>query len=93
MDLMKIGTQLVMSKLSGGGNSDLISSVLGKVLSGGSSEGGMGGIISSLQNSGLGDIAESWLGDGDNQPISTDQLRDALGGEINLYTSCCNGCR
>ncbi len=83
MDLMKIGTQLLMNKLSGGasGNSDLISSVLGNVLSGGSSEGGMGGIISALQENGLGDIADSWLGDGDNQPISSDQLRDVLGGD------------
>ena len=43
MDLMKLGTQLVMSKLGGGNtSSDMISSVRGSVLSGGSSEGGLG---------------------------------------------------
>lgn len=83
MDLMKLGAQLVMSKLGGGAgaSSDAVSSVLGKLLGGGGdSGGGMGNIVAAMQEKGLGSIADSWLGDGDNEEISTDQLRDVVGG-------------
>ncbi len=82
MDLMKLGTQLVMSKLGGGdASSDSITSVLGNLLGGGDNEGGgIGSILSSMKEKGLGSIADSWLGDGDNEEISTDQLRDVVGG-------------
>ena len=86
MDLMKLGTQLVMSKLGGGGaSSDSITSVLGNLLGGGGDNesdggGGIGSILSSMKEKGLGSIADSWLGDGDNEEISTDQLRDVVGG-------------
>lgn len=82
MDLMKLGTELVMSKLGGGGaSSDSITSVLGNLLGGGENEGGgIGSLLSSMKEKGLGSIADSWLGDGDNEEISTDQLRDVVGG-------------
>jgi len=82
MDLMKLGTELVMSKLGGGdASSDSITSVLGNLLGGGDNEGGgIGSILSSMKEKGLGSIADSWLGDGDNEEISTDQLRDVVGG-------------
>ena len=84
MDLMKLGTQLVMSKLGGGdASSDSITSVLGNLLGGDNGDdegGGIGSILSSMKEKGLGSIADSWLGDGDNEEISTDQLRDVVGG-------------
>jgi len=84
MDLMKLGAQLVMSKLGGGTdtNSDSISSVLGNLLGGGDNGGGgMGNILSAMKEKGLGSVADSWLGDGDNEEISADQLRDVMGGD------------
>ncbi len=82
MDLMKIGTQLVMSKLGGGsGNSGAITSMLGGILSGGDKAGGMNGLLSGMKEKGLGSIADSWLGDGDNEEISADQMRDVIGGD------------
>lgn len=79
---MKIGTQLVMSKLGGsGGNSDAIGSMLGNILSGGDKAGGMNGLLSGMKEKGLGSVAESWLGDGDNEEISADQLRDVVGND------------
>ena len=84
MDLMKIATQMVAQKLGGSGASnDMISSVLGGLLGGGSEKQGidLGSIVGNLQNSGLGDIAQSWLGDGDNAEISTSQLTDLLGSD------------
>lgn len=43
---------------------------------------GLGGLLSKLQQSGHGDIANSWVGPGQNQPISPAQLGTALGPDI-----------
>jgi uncharacterized protein YidB (DUF937 family) len=84
MDMMKLATQLLASKLGGnaGGNSDMVQNVIGSLL-GGSGGNGMdlGSIVGNLQNSGLGNIAESWLGDGDNEGISGSQIQDMLGSD------------
>jgi uncharacterized protein YidB (DUF937 family) len=40
--------------------------------------GGVQGLISMLQQHGLGDAAQSWVGTGANQPVSGDQLGEAL---------------
>ena len=41
--------------------------------------GGVDGIMSKLQESGLGDQVSSWIGSGENMPVSADQIKDALG--------------
>jgi uncharacterized protein YidB (DUF937 family) len=41
--------------------------------------GGVDGIMSKLQESGLGDQLSSWIGSGENQAVSPDQIKDALG--------------
>ena len=41
--------------------------------------GGLGGLLQSFQQGGLGHVFESWLSNGQNLPISADQLRNALG--------------
>lgn len=83
MDIMKLGSQLLMSKLGGNASSEGISSVLGNLLGGGddSSGGGIGGLLSSMKDKGLGSIADSWLGDGDNEAISADQVKDVVGSD------------
>ena len=43
--------------------------------------GGLGGIIQSFQQKGLGDIISSWIGTGPNKPISPDQVKEGLGSE------------
>lgn len=43
--------------------------------------GGLGGLISKFQQGGLGDVIGSWVGTGQNLPISPDQLRQVLGGD------------
>ena len=81
MDLMQLGTQLLSSKLGNGVNSGSVTSVLGSLLSGSDGQANLGGIITAMQGKGLGAIAESWLGDGDNADISTDQVREAIGND------------
>ncbi len=61
----------------GGGNADLLNAVVG-MLSNGSSLGGLGGLVQQMQRSGLGDVVGSWVGTGQNMPISPDQLKNAL---------------
>ncbi|HMF16320.1 MAG TPA: YidB family protein [Gemmataceae bacterium] len=44
--------------------------------------GGLGGLLDKLQKSGLGNEANSWVGPGQNKPVSPSQLGPALGPNI-----------
>jgi uncharacterized protein YidB (DUF937 family) len=44
--------------------------------------GGLGGLLNRLEQGGLGDVAKSWVGSGQNQPVSPSQLGSALGPNI-----------
>ncbi|HEY2533208.1 MAG TPA: YidB family protein [Xanthobacteraceae bacterium] len=44
--------------------------------------GGLGGLLDKLQTGGLGNVANSWIGSGQNQPVSSGQLGSALGPDI-----------
>ena len=41
--------------------------------------GGLSGLIDKFRNGGLGDLASSWVGKGENLPVSGDQIRSVLG--------------
>lgn len=41
--------------------------------------GGLGGLVDMLSKNGLGRQAASWVGTGDNEPVTADQLGQALG--------------
>ncbi len=43
--------------------------------------GGMSGLIQKFNEKGLGDHMSSWIGTGENLPISADQIRDVLGSD------------
>ena len=58
---------------------NLLAAILGMMTS--PAQGGFGGFINRFKNAGLGDLANSWVTDGDNQPISGEQLESALGSE------------
>jgi uncharacterized protein YidB (DUF937 family) len=55
--------------------------VLGEVMGSGG-QGGLNAIVAKLQQGGLGDIAKSWVGTGQNLPISADQLKQVLGSDV-----------
>ena len=44
--------------------------------------GGLGGLLNKLQQGGLGDQTKSWVGSGQNQPVSPGQVGSALGPSI-----------
>ena len=62
-------------------DTDSITSALGNLLGG--SEGGLdlSNIVSKLSDNGLGSIIGSWLGSGENEPISVDAVTDLLGAD------------
>jgi len=82
MDIMKIGAQLLASKLGGNADSSQVTDLLGGLLGGNSGQGlDFGSLLSGLQSNGLGDIAQSWLGDGENADISEEQIEGVFGAD------------
>ena len=79
MDLMQLGTQLLASKMGSGANSNVITSALSGLMADKDGQANLGGLIGAMQGKGLGSVAESWLGDGKNEEISADQVRDVVG--------------
>lgn len=83
----------VLSSLLGGGRAG----GLGGLLGGGGQTGGMGGqgmggglggLVSQFQQAGLGHVAQSWVGNGANHPISPEQLQGVLGeGQVQSMAS------
>jgi uncharacterized protein YidB (DUF937 family) len=47
--------------------------------SGMQAQGGLAGLLGSFEQAGLGHIAQSWVGSGQNQPVSPDQLQRVFG--------------
>ena len=78
MDLKSIALGMVAKKL--GGNNALVGGVMDSLLGGGDKM-DIGSLVSGFQEKGLGDVAESWLGDGENKAISADQLKEVLGAD------------
>jgi len=54
--------------------------VLGEVLGTGA-QGGLNAIVAKLQQAGLGEQVKSWIGNGQNLPITADQLKQVLGND------------
>lgn len=44
--------------------------------------GGLSGLLAKLQQGGLADVVQSWIGHGANQPVSADALGSALGPDL-----------
>ncbi|MBZ9921439.1 MULTISPECIES: YidB family protein [unclassified Mesorhizobium] len=44
--------------------------------------GGLGGLLDKLKNSGHGNVADSWVGTGQNQPINANDLGNAIGPQV-----------
>jgi len=70
---------------AGGGLSDVLKGGLGGLLAGGAAgsvlSGGLGDLMKQLQQGGQGDAANSWVGKGQNKPVSPGDLASALGAD------------
>ena len=56
-----------------------LSDILGSLLANNSEVGGLNGLVEKFNQHGMGDIVSSWIGQGNNLPISADQITSALG--------------
>ena len=52
-----------------------------KEVMGNGSQGGLNAIVAKLQQAGLGDQVKSWIGNGQNIPITAEQLQEVLGSD------------
>ena len=66
---------------SGLGNLGGIAGALGGLLANNSETGGLGGLVSKFDQAGMGNVIGSWIGKGENAPISGGQLQDVLGSD------------
>ena len=55
--------------------------LIGSVMSMIAANGGLPAILQKFQASGLQDHVASWIGSGENKPVSADQVTDALGAD------------
>ena len=67
------------SNLAGGAGGALVVSQIIALIQ--QHPGGLGGLLQSFQQGGLGHVFQSWLGSGQNLPVTPDQLRNTLGAD------------
>jgi len=85
MNIANLATQIFMKKIGASGGSGNITSALTNLLGKGKDAGSGGGdvdimgMISKFQSGGMSGMVSSWLGDGDNDSMSTDQVTNMLG--------------
>ena len=85
----------VIGSLMGGSNattagSSGIGGVLSSLLGGGQAwasggtgaAGGLGDIVSKFEQAGLGNVVQSWIGNGANHAVSPQQLQDVFGDQV-----------
>ena len=71
---------LVGQLLGGGSKNPLLDIALGLVTN--QQTGGLAGLVQSFKDKGLNDIVSSWVGTGQNQPISGNQIQNVLGSAL-----------
>lgn len=66
----------------GSGQGDALQAVIAMLARGGQGSGGLDGLVQQFQQGGLGDLIASWVGTGQNLPVSASQLQDVLGSDM-----------
>ena len=74
----------LLSSVLGGGNAgkqDMLMQLVTGLITSHSSGNGLAGLAQQFDKQGLGHLMQSWVGTGENQAISPDQLHQVLGAE------------
>jgi len=75
-DIVKAGA----SKLLGGsGQGSMMEQVLGLINN--PETGGLAGLVETFKNKGMGDAVSSWIGTGENKPVSGEAIANTLGSD------------
>jgi len=83
MDLKSMAIKMVMQKM-GGGDENAIGGALSSLLGSNNDAGGdldLGGLVGKFAGGDMGGALQSWLGDGDNESVSAEQVTNALGAD------------
>jgi uncharacterized protein YidB (DUF937 family) len=67
--------------LGGAGDLGGLAGALGGLLANDGQQGGLGGLVSQFEKAGMGDVIGSWIGKGENAPVSGEQLNNVLGSD------------
>ena len=78
MDFKNIAVSMLAKKM--GLDPSMAGGIMDKLVGGGDKM-DVAGLVGNLKEKGLGDVADSWLGDGENKEISPEQLKEALGAD------------
>ncbi|MDR6854329.1 YidB family protein [Variovorax guangxiensis] len=68
--------------LGGPGELGGLAGALGGLLANNGEVGGLGGLVSKFEQAGMGDVIGSWIGKGENRPVTDGQLQNALGSDV-----------
>ena len=79
--LGQVAGSLLGGGQQGGAAGGGLASVLGGLLSNDGGQGGLGGLVGKFEQAGLGNVVSSWIGSGQNLPISAEQLQNVLGSD------------
>jgi uncharacterized protein YidB (DUF937 family) len=83
MDVMNLVSQVAGAAMSsgqeGGGNAAMMNAIAGML---GQQSGGMEGLVQAFSQNGMAEQVQSWVGTGENMPISPDQVQNVLGGDM-----------
>jgi uncharacterized protein YidB (DUF937 family) len=70
---------MMSDQTSGASSSSVLAQQISAMLTSNAAGGGLGGLMQSFDRAGLGHVMSSWIGTGQNLPISPDQLTQILG--------------
>jgi uncharacterized protein YidB (DUF937 family) len=75
MSILDKMTDMLAGPSGGGAASQILSALANQ-------PGGIGAILAKLESAGLGEIVRSWIGKGENMPVTGNQVQNALGGDL-----------
>lgn len=79
---MGLFDSLLGSVLGGGDKTQMLTNLAGSLIGNHSSGQGLGGLVQQFESAGLGHLVQSWIGTGQNLPVSPEQIQQVLGSQF-----------
>jgi uncharacterized protein YidB (DUF937 family) len=71
----------IAGAVMGGGEQGSLLNVVGSLLANDGEHGGLSGLVDKFNQAGLGEVVGSWVGKGENLPITQEQIASVLGSD------------
>ena len=79
---MGLFDSLLGSVLGGGDKTQMLTSLATSLIAYHSSGNGLNGLVQQFEQQGLGHLVQSWVGNGNNLPVSPEQIQQVLGNQF-----------